>query len=71
MEEELRNLIIIDTNDNINKTMRVDRRDKKIQKDFFSAGEYLVYGVNQIFEQEYYKKKRKNSFSWKKAVFIS
>lgn len=63
MEEELKNLIIVDTSDNVTKTMRVDRRDKKIQKDFFSAAEYLVWGVNVMFEQKYYEKKRRKNFS--------
>ena len=59
MEEELKNLIITDTSDNISNTMRVDRRDKKIQKDFFSAAEYGVYATHLYFEQSYYKNKRK------------
>ena len=71
MEKELKNLIIIDTADNINNTMRVDRQDKKIQKDFFSAAEYGVYAVNSYIEQEYYNKKRKKGFKWKNAVLIS
>lgn len=70
-EEELKNLIIVDTSDNVTKTMRVDRRDKKIQKDFFSSMEYLIWGVNIVFEQKYYEKKRRKGFSWKNAVLIS
>lgn len=62
-EEELKNLIIVDTSDNVTKTMRVDRRDKKIQKDFFSSMEYLVWGVNVVFEQKYYERKQRPSFS--------
>lgn len=58
MEEELKNLDITDTSDNINYSMRIIRRDQKIQKDFFSAIEYLVYGVNQHIEVDYYKKRR-------------
>ena len=61
MELELKNLVIIDTSDNINSTMRIDRRDKKIQKDFFSAAEYGVYAVNQYLEQDYYNKRRKKN----------
>ena len=70
-EEELKNLIIVDTSDNVTKTMRVDRRDKKIQKDFFSSMEYLIWGVNVVFEQKYYEKKRRKGFSWKNAVLLS
>lgn len=61
MEEEFKNLIIINT-DATNSTMRVDRRDKKIQKDFFSAAEYGVYATVQHIEQNYYNKKRRCGF---------
>lgn len=71
MELELKNLIIIDTSDNINSTMRIDRRDKKIQKDFFSAAEYGVYAVNQYLEQDYYNKKRKKNRKWSNAIMIT
>lgn len=71
MTEELKNLIIIDTNDNINNTMRVDRRNKKIQKDFFSAAEYAIAGVNAYFEIDYYSRKRKNRKSLLEAVFVT
>ena len=71
MEEELKNLIIIDTSDNVSNTLRIDRRDKKIQKDFFSAAEYGVYAVSTQIEQEYYKKRQKKSFSWSDAVLIT
>ena len=71
MEEELKNLIIIDTSDNISNTLRVDRRNKKVQKDFFSAAEYGVYAVSVYIEQEYYKKRQKKSYSWADAVLIN
>ena len=71
MEQELKNLIIIDTSDNISNTMRVDRRDKKIQKDFFSAAEYGVYATNVYIEQNYYKKKKKKSKRLIDSVLIS
>lgn len=61
MELELKNLEVVDTSDNINKTMRIKRRDNRIQKDFFSATEYAVYGVNQHLEFNYYKSRRKIS----------
>ena len=69
--EELKNLIIIDTSDNITNTMRVDRRNKKIQKDFFSAAEYGVYATNVYIEQNYYKKKKKKSKRLIDSVLIS
>ena len=71
MEKELKNLIIIDTSDNISNTMRVDRRDKKIQKDFFSAAEYGVYATNVYIEQGYYNKKRKKSKRLIDSILIS
>ena len=71
MEKELKNLIIIDTSDNITNTMRVDRQDKKIQKDFFSAAEYGVYATNVYLEQDYYNRKRRNKNRWSRAVLIN
>ncbi|NCU28466.1 MAG: hypothetical protein EOM85_02235 [Candidatus Moranbacteria bacterium] len=58
-EQQFRNLDIVDTSDNLNKGMRIIRRNASIQKDFFSATEYLVYGVNQYLEMPYYKSKRR------------
>lgn len=61
-EQQFRNLDIIDVSDTLNKSMRIVRRNNAIQKDFFSASEYLVYGVNQHLEMPYYKNKgRKNT----------
>ena len=56
-QRELKNLDFKQdlANDNM---IRVIRRDDKIQKDFFSAGEYGIYAVVQMFELPYYKKKR-------------
>lgn len=62
MEKELKNLEVVDVSDNINKTMKVRRRDNSIQKDFFSAAEYGIYGVNMYIELEYYKKRRKKHY---------
>lgn len=70
MEEELRNLIITDTSDNITNTMRVDRRDKKVQKDFFSAAEYGVAAVVSQIEQDYYKRRQRKKGRWADAVLI-
>jgi hypothetical protein len=55
-EIEFKNLNIIDTSDKMNQTMQITRRNNRIQKDFFSAAEYLVYGVNQQIELAYYSK---------------
>lgn len=70
MEEELRNLIITDTSDNITNTMRVDRRDKKVQKDFFSAAEYGVAAVVSQIEQDYYKRRQRKKGRWADAILI-
>ena len=70
MELELKNLEIQDTSDNINKTMRISRRDSKIQKDFFSAAEYAVYATNLHIELDYYGKLRKVARKAEDFVFI-
>jgi hypothetical protein len=61
MELELKNLEIVDTSDNINRSMRIKRRDPKVQKDFFSAAEYAVYASNLHLELDYYTRNRKNT----------
>ena len=58
MEEELKNLDIANASDNLSDRLKIVRRNQSIQKDFFSAAEYLVWGVNKHFELEYYKRKR-------------
>ena len=66
LEEEMRNLDIIDNVDGTNpNNIRVKRRDQRVQKDFFSAVSYGIYAVNQYLELDYYAKRRK------KAVKIS
>lgn len=61
MEEELKNLDIVNTSDNMSNSLRIVRRNPNIQKDFFSMAEYLVWGVNQHLELEYYRTKRSRS----------
>ena len=70
MELELKNLEIVDTSDNVNKAMRIRRRDNKIQKDFFSATEYAVYAANVHIELDYYGRNRRTSGNAKDFVFI-
>ena len=60
MEEELKNLDIVNTSDKMSNKLKIVRRNSAIQKDFFSAAEYLVYAVNQYIELDYYKKKKTN-----------
>ena len=61
VEMELKNLDIVDTSDKMSSSLRIVRRNSNIQKDFFSMSEYLVWGVNQHIENEYYKKRRKTN----------
>ena len=69
MEVELKNLDIVNTSDKLSNTMRIVRRNQQIQKDFFSMAEYLIWGVNQHFENEYYKKRRSQTKKRVVAVF--
>jgi hypothetical protein len=71
MELELRNLEVIDTSDTMSNKMKIKRRDTKIQKDFFSAAEYAIYGVNQHLELDYYRKNRRRKKNPKKYVFYN
>jgi hypothetical protein len=52
-------------------TLKIVRRNANIQKDFFSMGEYLVWGVNQWIENDYYKKKRKGSTNKRVVALFS
>lgn len=60
MEEELRNLDIVNTSDTLSNSLKIVRRNQSIQKDFFSMAEYLVWAVNQYIENDYYKHKRRH-----------
>lgn len=42
MEEELKNLDIVDSSDKANNKLKIVRRSSKIQKDFFSMAEYAI-----------------------------
>lgn len=69
MEEELKNLDIIASKDNLSDRLKIARRNMAIQKDFFSMAEYLVYGVNQVFELDYYKRHYKGNKKRLIAIF--
>lgn len=71
MEMELKNLDIASTSDNLSNKVKVVRRNDKIQKDYFSMAEYLVWGVNQYIELEYYKNKARNSSKKRKIAFFN
>lgn len=58
MEQELKNLDIVNTSDQMSNSLRIVRRNAAIQKDFFSMAEYLVYACNQYLELDYYKRRR-------------
>ena len=59
-EEELKNLDIANTSDQMSNSLRIIRRNSLIQKDFFSMFEYLVWAVNQYIELDFYKNRRRN-----------
>ena len=58
-EEELKNLDIANTSDQMSNRLKIVRRNAALQKDYFSALEYLVWAVNQCIELDYYKVRRK------------
>lgn len=57
LENELKNLDIKDTIDSVNTNIQVERRNKNIQKDFFSAAEYGIYAASLWKEMPHYKEK--------------
>jgi hypothetical protein len=62
LEEEMRNLDIVDNSDASNpNNIRVKRRDARIQKDFYSALSYGIYATHLYVEVDYYAKRRKKS----------
>ena len=67
--EELKNLDIVNTSDQMSNTLKIVRRNAAIQKDFFSMMEYLIYAVNQYFELDYYKR-RKNKTKLRTIAFF-
>lgn len=72
-EEELKNLDIVNTSDNLSNRLKIVRRNNNIQKDFFSMMEYLVWAVNQHIELEYYKNRRRKNLQdgARRLVFIN
>jgi len=71
MEMELKNLDIASTSDNLSNKVKVVRRNDKIQKDYFSMAEYMVWGVNQHIELEFYKNRAKNNGKRRKIAFFN
>ena len=69
MEQQLKNLDILNTSDAMTNRLKIVRRNAKIQKDYFSMAEYLVWAVNKQFELEYYKRKRQKGKGRKIAFF--
>lgn len=59
LEEELLNLDVAEVTEGGAAILKVVRRNTKIQKDFFSALEYGIYGVHEYIEMPYYKRKKK------------
>jgi len=71
MEMELKNLDIATTSDTLSNKVKVVRRNPKIQKDYFSMAEYMVWGVNQYIELEYYKNKARKSGKNRTIAFFN
>lgn len=59
-EEELKNLDFKQDSVNDN-AIKVVRRNENLQKDFFSAAEYLIYATVAYIELDYYKKKKQEN----------
>lgn len=68
-EEELKNLDIANTSNQMSNSLRIIRRNSLIQKDFFSMFEYLVWAVNQYIELDFYKNRRRNKEKRRIAFF--
>ena len=68
IQEELLNLDVVEISDTGKPSLKVSRRNAKIQKDFFSAFSYLVYGVHEYIEMPYYSRKAKARKRKKEAL---
>lgn len=69
MEEELKNLDVVNSSDQLSNTLKIVRRNQAIQKDFFSMAEYLVWAVNQYIENDFYKRRKQRSKERRIAFF--
>lgn len=68
IQEELLNLDVVEIIDTGKPALKVSRRNNMIQKDFFSAFSYAIWGVHEHIEGPYYKKNARNKLS-KTAAF--
>jgi len=68
LEEEMRNLDFIDTSDMAKSTMKIQRRNKDIQKDYFSALVYTLAITHEIIELKHYNKKRNKKINVKDYI---
>lgn len=68
IQEELLNLDVVEIVDTGRPALKVSRRNSAIQKDFFSALSYCVWGVHQYIELPYYKKHAQNRLSHAAAL---
>lgn len=69
IQEELLNLDVVEIVDTGRPALKVSRRNANIQKDFFSALSYCVWGVHQYIELKYYKQHSKTRLT--KAAALS
>lgn len=69
-EVQFRNLDILEDTSVGSRIIKINRRNQSIQKDFFSALEYLVYGTNQQLELAYYKSRLSTKSSLADAILL-
>lgn len=69
-EVQFRNLDILEDNSVGSRIVKISRRNQAIQKDFFSALEYLVYGTNQQLELSYYKNRLSTKNSLLDSIWV-
>ena len=72
MVEEFKNLDVVDMTDGTAaQVLKVERRNLKIQKDFFSTAIYLVFGTHEHIEVPYFKKKLKKISKASDYIMVS
>ena len=68
IQEELLNLDVVEIIDTGRPALMVSRRNSGIQKDFFSAFSYAVWGVHEYIELPYYKRNSRGKFTRLQAL---
>lgn len=68
IQEELLNLDVVEILDTGKPALKVTRRNSSIQKDFFSAFSYGVWGVHEYIELPFYRKNAKGRLTRLEAL---